>query len=107
MARNRKKEVDLHLSRIRDKLVQDYGTRHPQAQIDVKRYNSVCVYIRIIDPDFTRKRWKTREEEVWKVLETLPEDSFVQISLLVLLAPKETETSPLNFEFEEPASSLR
>ncbi len=39
---------------------------------------------------------------VWPVLETLPEDSFIQISFLALLTPEETESSPLNFEFEDP-----
>lgn len=105
MTANRQKSDDLHVSRIRDKLIQEYGSRHPRARIDVRRANSVCVNIRIIDPDFARKRWRRREDMVWPVLETLPEDSFVQISSLALLTPEETETSPLNFEFEDPTLS--
>lgn len=105
MRTKKQKAEDLHISRIRNKLIQEYGSHHPRARIDVKRSNSVCVMLRIIDPDFARKGWRKREDMVWKVLETLPEDSFIQISFLALLTPEETETSPLNFEFEDPTFS--
>ena len=90
---------------IREKLVADYGPRHPHAQIDVKRYNSVSVRVRILDPDFARQNRTARDTAIWDILDTLPEETREEISMLILLTPEEAKTSLMNLEFEDPTPS--
>ncbi len=105
MATQKKTGEDKYVRQIREKLVSDYVARHPRARVAVKRYNSVSVRIRIIDPDFAKKSRMERDDAVWEVLETLPEDTIAEISLLVLLTPDEAKTSMMNLEFENPTPS--
>lgn len=102
MAAKRRKREDTYVRRLRDELAKAYGAKHPHAQIDVKRSNLACVRIRVLDPGFARKDRIARDKAVWSVLETLPEEWWNQVSLLILLTPKEAKTSLVNqFEFEE------
>jgi len=78
---------------------------HPDAKIDIQRQNSVSIRIRITDPDFKGLDLVERDNQLWKILETLPEDVLSQICLLLLLTPEETKKSPANFEFERPVIS--
>jgi hypothetical protein len=86
-------------------LLRDYVASHPRAQVSVKRYNSVSVRVRIIDPDYKGMSRVDRDEAVWEVLDTLPEDTREEISLLILLTPDEAKTSMMNVEFENPTPS--
>jgi hypothetical protein len=98
----RKAKPDSHVSLILDTLARTYLPAHRQAVIDAYRYNPACVRVRIIDPDFAGQDWLEREEPFRKTLWALPEETFSQISLLLLLTSEEAESSDANREFENP-----
>lgn len=94
---------DPQVKQILAALERAYQPMHPQARIDAYRYNSACILVRIIDGDFSGKSVSERDEPVWEMLQKhLPEKVFCEISLLLLLTPKETQTSVMNWEFENP-----
>ncbi len=95
---------DAEVQQILDVLA-EYRRTHPNAQIHARRRNPVSIRIRIIAPDFRGLNRVEREPEVWKLLKQLPEDVFVNITMLLLLTPEETETSFANMEFENPIPS--
>lgn len=83
----------------------EYDKTHPQAKIEAYRQNSVSVRIRVLNPQFAGKTRAQREEEVWAVLNKLPEDPLAEISLLLLLTPEEAKNSFASFEFDDPIPS--
>jgi len=95
------KRVDRHLHRIRQKLTNDYASQHPGATIDVKRYTSLSVHIRILDADFASQSPTARDTAIWDILDTLPEDTREEIGLLTLLTPEEAKTAIMNRVFED------
>jgi stress-induced morphogen len=100
----RAKRPDQVLRQIRDAL-EKYDEAHPQAEIEAYRQNSVSVRIRILNPEFAGKSRAQREEEVWAVLNELPEEAVAEISLLLLLTPEEAARSFANSEFDDPIPS--
>jgi hypothetical protein len=103
-ARNRK--VDPYVRRILEALQREYQPAHPKARIDVYRYNSASIRIRVIDPEFRGKSLTTRDDGLWEVFNKhLPEDTLAEIGLLLLLTPEETKRSMMNQEFENPTPS--
>jgi len=78
---------------------------HPGSQIDIYRQNSVSVRVRIIDPTFAGQSKVERSKNVWKYLDSLPDDTQSDLSTLTLLAPEETKMSFANLEFEHPIPS--
>jgi hypothetical protein len=82
-----------------------YDNGHPRAATEVYRQNSVSVRIRVINPDFANLTRAQREEELWKVLNQLPEEVAAEVSLLLLLTPEEAKKSFANFEFDNPIPS--
>ncbi|MBI3464862.1 MAG: hypothetical protein HY000_17675 [Planctomycetes bacterium] len=82
-----------------------YQAAHPQAEIEIYRQNSVSVRIRIIDPRFTRLSRTEREQEIWAEFDQLSEDVVAEISLLLLLTPKEAKKSLASSEFDNPIPS--
>ncbi len=71
----------------------------------MKRQNNVSVRIRIIDPDFQGKDRVDRDTYAWQFLDDLPDETKADITMLLLLTPKEAKTSLANAEFEEPIPS--
>jgi stress-induced morphogen len=69
------------------------------------RYNSASIRVRVIDKKFTKMSRVERERLVDPLLDELPEDTKSDITILLLLAPHETATSPMNLEFEHPTPS--
>lgn len=96
--------VDNDEQTIRDAL-SEHKKAHPAAKIDVQRRNSVSIRIRITDPDFKGSDLVERDNQLWKILEKLPEDVLSQISLMLLLTPKEAKNSLANLEFDRPVRS--
>ncbi len=82
-----------------------YTHQHPEAQIEIRRQNSVTIYIRVIDPDFTAINRGERHEILWQFLEPLSDDDQSQVSLLLALTPAETKNSFANLEFDHPVPS--
>jgi hypothetical protein len=105
MARRSKKDLpDGTVQRVRA-VLREYEATHPNATIAVYRYNPVSVRIRIIDPDFQGLDRVDRDTAIWRFLDQLPEEVLAEITLLLLLTPKEAKTSLANLEFENPLPS--
>ncbi len=86
-------------------VLDQYKSKHPNAQILVCRQNSVSIRIRIVDRDFSGLDRVDREPAIWHLLKALPEEIFANITMLLLLTPEETEGSLANQEFEYPIPS--
>ena len=102
--RDRSAQPDEQAQQILD-LLTAYERTHPQAQIEGRRHNPVSIRLRIIDPDFQGMDRIEREPAVWKLLRQLPEEVFVNITMLLLLTPEETEHSLASQEFDHPIPS--
>jgi hypothetical protein len=85
--------------------LKQYDAAHPRSKIDVYRQNSVSVRIRIIAPDFNGKSRAEREDDLWRVLDRLPEEVVAEISVLLMLTPAEAKASFANMEFDNPIPS--
>ena len=83
----------------------EYDKTHSQAQIETYRQNSVSVRIRVLNPEFAGRSRTQREEEIWALLNKLPEETLAEISLLLLLTPVEAKNSFANSEFDDPIPS--
>lgn len=105
MARRNGSKDDHAVRHIEETLKRDYGSAHPKARIEVKRYNSVSVRVRIIDADFSGLSRAERDTLIWEILESLPEETRSEVSLLLLFTPQEAKTSLMNLEFDDPIPS--
>src|SRR5258708_30289295 len=83
----------------------EYDKAHPKVVIEAYRQNSVSVRIRIVNPEFAGRTRAQREEEVWAILNKLPDETVAEISLLLLLTPDEAKNSFASFEFDDPIPS--
>ncbi len=99
----RRQRTDSAVAEVKAALETGYGRTHPKAKIDVYRYNSASIRIRIIDPEFAGHDRVDRQERVWPLIEALPEDVRSDISVLLLITPKETKESFMNREFDDPS----
>ncbi len=105
MARLDKSDTpDTQVQQVLD-ILTAYERAHPQAQIEGRRHNPVSIRLRIIDPDFEGMDRIDREPAIWKLLHKLPEEVFVNITMLLLLTPEERETSLASQEFDHPIPS--
>jgi len=105
MARiDRSTQPDWQVQQILD-ILAAYERTHPQAQIEGRRHNPVSIRLRIIDPDFQILDRIEREPEIWQLLRKLPEEVFVNITMLLLLTPEEAEHSLASQEFDHPIPS--
>ena len=105
MARS-KKNRDTAVEEIRTALEKGYKTAHTDASIDVRRYSEWSIHIRIIDPGVKITNVTDRDSEAWDALEAaVSEDTLQQVSVLFIISPKQTKTSGMNFEFENPTPS--
>ena len=86
-------------------ILESHKISHPGAQVASYRQNSGSIRIRIIDPDFRKLDKALRHDQVWEILEPLPEDILSQITVLLLLTPEEVKTSFANMDFENPIPS--
>ncbi len=86
-------------------VLESHKISHPDTEIVSYRQNSGSIRIRIIDPDFRKLDKALRHDQVWEILEQLPEDIQSQITVLLLLTPEEVKTSFANMDFENPIPS--
>lgn len=97
-------ETDNDLSAVKTVLAK-YEAAHPYAEIVEYRQNSVSISIRIVDPGFAGMSRTDRHNEVWRILDELPEEIQSQISVVLLLTPDEVKTSFASMEFDNPVPS--
>jgi stress-induced morphogen len=96
------KDGDDYSRQIKQVLTERYKPLHRKAKIEAYRYNPASVRVRIIDPDFAGKNIPEREDEVWAILETLPEEVRSDISIVLLITPEERKQSYMSMEFDNP-----
>ena len=84
--RERSDPPDVQSQQLLDVLA-EYKRVHPNAQIEGRRHNPVAIRLRIIDPDFQGMDRLEREPAIWKLLHRLPEEVFVNITMVLLLTP--------------------
>jgi stress-induced morphogen len=104
MTPTKKTKPDADVKAIQDALAA-YKSRHPKAKIDVERELSVCIRVRIIDPDFKDLDLVDRDSLIWRMLKGLPDDVATQITMLLLLTPKEAKASFANMEFDQSVTA--
>lgn len=88
-----------------EEVLSEYTNAHSKAKLDVQRQNSVSIRIRIIDPDFSDMNRVERDDLIWEYLKKLPEEVQSEITMVLLLTPKETRNSFANMDFEDPIPS--
>jgi stress-induced morphogen len=70
------------------------------------RYNIASIRLRVVSPSFEEKNESERYKMVAPLLKKkLPEDTWQDVTMLVLLTPDEVNDSLLNQEFEDPTPS--
>ena len=105
MAKSKTPAVDRDVASIRNAL-NGYAALHPRAKIDVYRYNSCSIRIRVIDPDFKGLDRVERDNRIWVHLDEVEEDARSQVTMIVLLVPGEEKSSLGNLEFSNPSPPL-
>jgi stress-induced morphogen len=83
-------------------ILREFQKEHPKARIDSYRQNPASIRIRVIDSFFQHMDLVERDEYIRKYLNKLPEEVFSQITMIILLTPKEVKKSFANMEFENP-----
>jgi stress-induced morphogen len=102
MARiDRSKNPDPQVQQVLE-VFEEYERAHPNAQIEARRHSRFSIHIRIIDPDFEGMNRVEREPEIWSLLERLPEEVFLNLTVLILLTPAEAPNSVASFAFDHP-----
>jgi len=99
---NNAKVVDKSVKQVLKVLEKGYGTKHPKARIEAYRYNPSAIRVRIIDPDFSGMDRTERQEQVMPVLDALPDEIFTDLTLLLLITPRERKMSFGSMEFDDP-----
>lgn len=106
MARITRGSRDKSTSKIKA-VLDEYDRDHPGAASELYRQNSASIRIRIIDDRFARQSKAARHDGVFNYLsDRLDEDTLQEISVLLLLSPKEEKSSFMNTEFEHPVNSI-
>ena len=83
-----------------------YEQEHPGARATVYRQNSVSIRIRIVDEAFSNMSKGARHDLVWNFISDKLDDEEVQdVSMLLLLSPKEQARSFMSEEFDDPVPS--
>lgn len=75
------------------------------SDVQAYRYNPASIRVRVIDEQFTGLSRVERHELAAACIRALPEEIQQDITVLLLLAPDETDTSMMNIEFEHPSPS--
>lgn len=89
-----------------EKALQGIRRLHPDAEVEVRRYNAHSIRVRILARSFGPLSRTERDSRAWRFLDTLPEDTVQLITMLLLLTPEEAKHSLVNAEFEDPSPSL-
>ncbi|MBI3822794.1 MAG: BolA/IbaG family iron-sulfur metabolism protein [Planctomycetes bacterium] len=70
------------------------------------RYNPASIRVRVVSDRFAGKNRVERSQMVYSLLKNnLPEETWQDITLIVLLTPDEVSESLMNMEFENPTPS--
>ena len=84
----------------------EYLAKHAGADLVVYRHDSVSIRIRIIDPDFAPVSRIQRHQSILPYLRKLPDELLSDVTVILLLAPNESDDSLANMEFENPVEAF-
>jgi stress-induced morphogen len=102
--RSRKRTAE---TRRIEELLKEHFPNYPSQYPPVAyRYNSVSIRVRLVHDLFKGKSLAEREDMILPLIRQLPEKIQADITILLLLTPKEVQTSMMNLEFENPTPSL-
>jgi stress-induced morphogen len=88
------------------KKIEEVIKKHfPDADVEVYRYNSASIRVRVIDDKFRNKSKAERHAMVSPLLKKLRERTQIDITVLLLLTEDEKARSLMNIEFEDPSPS--
>jgi hypothetical protein len=88
------------------KLLEPHFRRHPPGYPPAAyRYNSASIRVRVVDEAFRGKSRPERDKILRPIIQQLPEETFSDIMILLLLAPEEVDEDLMNLEFENPSPS--
>jgi stress-induced morphogen len=83
----------------------DYPEGYPPSAY---RYNPGSIRVRVVSNRFSGKELGERDDLVYPILKkNLPEGTWQDITIILLLAPEELKDSLANLEFEHPVLSPR
>lgn len=100
----RTEKPDSHLKKIA-KALERYAAKHPSAEVEAYRQNSVSVRVRVVDPAFHGMSRTQREEDFWSVFDELSDELTSELSVVLLLTPDEARKSIASIEFDDPTPS--
>ncbi len=88
-------------------VLDEFESTFPGAIAHLYRRNSASIRVRIVSKQFNDWSKSSRHDFVWRFLAArLNDQVMADISMLLLLSPKETKTSMANMEFDDPVPSL-
>jgi stress-induced morphogen len=79
-----------------------YPKKHPPIAY---RYNRYSIRVRLVDKQFKGMSLSERYKLVEPLIESLPEETQEDITILLILAPDQLNRSAMNLEFESPTPS--
>ena len=106
MARITRGKRDMGIKAFK-KVLDAYEAKNPGASAELYRQNNASIRIRIVDEKFSRMSKPRRHDKVFKfIADELNDDDLLQeLSILLLLAPSEQDSSTMNMEFDDPIPS--
>src|SRR5207237_73626 len=105
MAKNQKRKT-AETKKIEALLLKHFPDHPADLPPEVYRYNSASIRVRVVSSRFAKQDRVERSEWVYPILEeNLPEDTWQDITMILLLTPDEMSESLTNMEFEKPTPS--
>lgn len=100
------KQKTAETRKIEKLLRQHFPDHPPEFPPEAYRYNPASIRVRVVSERFSGKDLVERSEMVYPILEkNLPEETWQDITVILLLPPGEVEDSFMNREFEKPTPS--
>ncbi|MBM3238533.1 hypothetical protein FJZ31_19740 [Candidatus Poribacteria bacterium] len=81
--------MDLRIRSIKELLKDKFAGNYPGTIVQVGSGSGDNIHVRIISPHFEAMPRSKHDDEIWGILEELPEEYVLHISLCILLSPSE------------------
>ena len=81
--------MDSRIRSIKELLENRFAANYPGTIVQVGSGFGDNIHVRIISPHFEEMPRSKRDDEIWGILEELPEEDVLRISLCILLSPSE------------------
>ena len=81
--------MDTRIKSIKELLENKFAANYQGTIVQVGSGFADNIHVRIISPHFEGMPRSQRDDEIWSILEELPEEDVLHISLCILLSPSE------------------